>query len=156
MIRLCTICGQKDVFGKIWRQAVGSHPRSANKLSDYVKAHGSMRPVARMEGMEEQPAMGANVVLHHSIDGNGSTTDEAAVSDVDEAVPRPDEAMDKTTPSLRQDEATSPADSCRNHVQQGPRTLPTALTQEQLHGLLPPSHELDDYELGERPMTLHG
>ena len=31
-----------------------------------------------------------------------------------------------------------------------------AISREQLEGLLPPSCELDDYELGERPMTMHG
>ena len=33
---------------------------------------------------------------------------------------------------------------------------PPSLFREQLHGLLPPSYELNDYELRERPMTMCG
>ncbi|KAK5688497.1 hypothetical protein LTS10_000475 [Elasticomyces elasticus] len=161
MVRLCSKAGQKDVFEDVWDQAMRVDKQSARKLVQLVKAQNELRAPADMPDSQEE----AEPV-------NQAITSDVAASTVEAFVDEPstfrhDEMLGSELPVLNASKANpsrshqTPRDRPNTQLgaakyQPTQRPLVTVLLREQLDGSLPAGHELEDYELRERPMTMYG
>ncbi|KAK5741956.1 hypothetical protein LTR17_003704 [Elasticomyces elasticus] len=163
MVRLCSKAGQKDVFEDVWDQAMRADKQNARTLVQLVKAQNEAvlrGPVDMPDSQEEAEPV------------NQAITSDVAASTVEALVDesstfRHDEMLDSELPVLN----ASKGNTSRSHqtprdrpnmqlgaakYQPTQRPLVTVLLREQLDGSLPAGHELEDYELRERPMTVYG
>lgn len=142
MLRLCLGRGEKQRYDDIWQHATRIHKHSAWTLANLVKA--------QIASANERAA-----------DVTGS---EAVVDAASQATGTPESTAGAT---LDRDGAAKvyPANGVLQEVRASQRT-PTkqtpsryhehnGLLQEQLHGSLPASDELEQYEAAERPMYLN-
>ncbi|KAK5730768.1 hypothetical protein LTR15_000706 [Elasticomyces elasticus] len=163
MVRLCSKAGHKDVFEDVWDQAMRADKQNARTLVQLVKAQNEAAlraPVDTPDSREEAEPV------------NQAITSDVAELPVEALVDEPsnfrhDEMLDSELPVLN----ASKGNPSRSHqtprdkpeMQLGAalyrptqRRTPSVLLREQLDGSLPAGHELEDYELRERPMTMYG
>jgi hypothetical protein len=163
MLRLCLRCRKRDAYDEIWNLAGRTHGgqgglakilikiKIAEGLSLKVKEshRGSASasvPSDRSEAAEERredvnrPEASISVIPELQLGSNG--IGEAIAAGRLEMARAPEEPASQLQPPMAQLE--------RTEVHLGP----PALMEEQLLGHMPPGHELDEYELRERPMQL--
>ncbi|KAK3687127.1 hypothetical protein LTR37_019120 [Vermiconidia calcicola] len=183
MLRLCSRCKRKDVFDQIWIQATGTHSGHIERLARLVKgrpiADGvSKEPMKQSGGRPNHEAV-SEFTNHQSL-SDCERTHEAGSSSMDKLGEQrlqvqPENCPVRASPSkacevisaLRSKEVSAEGLESRPSVLPTTVTAPTSVSkrpavqsphmpEEQLLGNLPSNHELDDYELGERPMAMYG
>lgn len=162
MARLCSKVGRKEVFEKVWAQAMRQDSRSAEKLLEVIRRQQRaevLRPAApAVESVEDRfsadtstsdKEVWANEARAQS-EGDQQASPLETISDAAEP-PRPapqPEQSDDEYPRWHRDPVPNRL-AVRTRIRSE-----HALTREQLHGSMPPSHELGDYEIRERPMSM--
>jgi hypothetical protein len=159
MLRLCTTCDQRDVFDSIWKQASTAWKGSMEKIVSLVKGdvetRTSDRNVDHMDPKAKVPPPAPDAV---DLSDGDSDTDtrfwqqyDSDLLDNESSLPR--EYRSEERGSILQSHL--PIQTAETHKGTRPHQS-MALHEQQLLGMLPPSHELDDYELRERPMSASG
>ncbi|TKA75978.1 hypothetical protein B0A55_00693 [Friedmanniomyces simplex] len=166
MVRLCSKAGQRGVFEDVWAQAMRADVQAARALVRLVKAQNE----AAARAWDDRPiagSIGDHQQSDDRVDGAG-TIDHAAVEfDAPDVRSPNDEREEMKAGSVLRELRTLQTSTARDErrpprQQQTPVTSqntspkPTVLLREELDGLLPASHELEDYEMRERPMTMYG
>ncbi|KAK3716218.1 hypothetical protein LTR37_006663 [Vermiconidia calcicola] len=183
MLRLCSRCKRKDVFDQIWSQATGTHSRHTERLARLVKGRRiavnvSKEPMEQSGGTSNHEAV-SEYTNHRSI-SNCEQMHEAASSSMDKLGEQGLQVQPKDYPARASPSKACEVISALRSREVGPEALesrpsvsPTTVAapipasktpavqssyvlEEQLFGNLPPSHELDEYELRERPMAIYG
>ena len=170
MLRLCTKCDQREIFDSVWRQASKSGRHSMEKLTSVIKEEAAQEPTPRAEGSAsrnvefERAALdetrAAPVVDESDLDTRywqdytGNATDDQSESAAKQRCDTAS-ALDPTQAQSTHDQPSlvQPAQIHARLKTPVPADRHAVLLEQQLLGLYPPSHELDDYELRERPMS---
>ncbi|EMC91616.1 hypothetical protein BAUCODRAFT_27901 [Baudoinia panamericana UAMH 10762] len=139
MLRLCMRSGDKNTYKTIWQQAMRTNLQAPQLLVDLVKAQNATAD----EALARQSNVAATPVSQRPKDGSTQTTR----ADTDHTNSHPVERL------VRQH-----LDDEHNVVGMTPPSARRSrsryiIQREQLEGSLPASDELDDYEIGERPMA---
>ena len=182
MLRLCSAHQQRSMFEEVWYQATRSYRISRNSLAEMLKIQAelpetsrrTMRTVGRaydhlavpfetLQGKMLDNVREMSRTLYENLTTlSNSPYHKELANEFAGSAPQTlehTESNTKRSPGLDKDQdqrldiadkpVPKPASRQRTHHQQLGQ-----LSREQLDGLLPPSHELDDYELRERPMTM--
>jgi hypothetical protein len=169
MLRLCTKCDQRETFDRVWRQASKTGRYSMEKLTSLIKAETAQQHISPDDGPLYQ---GADLMQQTLNDARSAPVFDKNDRDTRYWRDYTSDAMDSLSKSTveQSDEvrALGPTQVQSIHDQPSqirpsqihtrlkmlaPIDRPTVLLEQQLLGLYPPSHELDDYELRERPMN---
>lgn len=161
MLRLCKKCDQRETFDNVWRQATLAWKNSTHMLVDLVKRDAETIQERKVEQQTLQSrhiesASRSEVDILHEVEKDDvdkrSWEDPAPCSVTnEEPVPESDPCLEQaySSPRLRHQASQKPGKPT-------PTDRPTILLEQQLLGLHPPSYELDEYELRERPMSASG
>ncbi|KAL1587337.1 hypothetical protein WHR41_03874 [Cladosporium halotolerans] len=144
MLRLCLRTGDKNLYDEVWEQASRSHRTSAAAIVRMVKEQ--MR--------EEEKPVDITAEAKRSLD-------HEAASEVETAVESPglDERVEGNVAAARiypQSNVMRELRSTRRRPEHVPPDRRYEVLQGQLHGSLPASAELEEYEVAERPMYASG
>lgn len=149
--------GVKEAHMSTGLQAESSQSDSHFALPDVEP---SVQTDTDSDPMSHEVASGVKTTNNDHQDRNANVASQV-MNGLKEAIP-PSQAPESAQGASHEDAHTPPAwqnASRKNPASTARRVTPTAqpmLSREQLDGLLPASHELEDYELGERPMTMYG
>ncbi len=156
MLRLCLRCKRREDYDEVWEMANKSHtlPGLAEKLIARISKEENIEVNGYAAAAEHMKDLSSDVrsLLEAEQGGDGSRAEEEPGADMQHAgQPAADERMSSDHHN-DQSRADRPHDDPTASLPRPGKSAP--LNQDQLLGHLQGSNELDDYEAGERPMTL--
>ena len=172
MLRLCTRSKNKESFDSVWTQAMRTHPNSTDRLTQLVKGRSKLisdREIERDDGESVEVNHVSRVERpdESNLANSDLYNDPVPLREVAEMSGRDHRSQYQAASKVPNElQAATKEDerrrTQREHLRKPARTPPkfiletSEILEQQLYGNLPACHELDEYELRERPMTVNG
>ena len=160
------MCKRREQFDSIWAQALTAHRDGHQKLAQIIQtSHGSASIPMALEEEDDTAELPADAAIRAeptSIIASNLTATEDLVTDKPQDPPDIQE-LSLSSNIERHDTAPRKAESRPWRTDSSKKTRhpklhqhldSSQLMEEQLQGTMPPSYDLEAYELQERPMTI--